>query len=225
MADHILTVSKDDKKCFSRLYNIDEKKITVIPSGINLKNLNSVEPKKLVKEKYGIPLDKPMIIFHGAYSHFPNKEAIEKIENHIAPNLKDLLFVIAGTGVPEYVKDNIYSIGFIKDLESFLKAADIAIVPLVSGGGTKIKILDYLNVGLPIVSTTKGMEGIDVNNYSDAIVVEDIDEKFLSAIKCLSKNKKKRDKIGKNARVLAEEKFDWNKIGLKLNRLYHELKS
>lgn len=223
-ADHILTVSEDDKKCFAKMYNINVEKLTVIPSGINLKNLKSIKPKELVKKQFKIPEEKVLIIFHGAYSHFPNREAIEKIEDYLAPNLKELIFLIAGTGVPEYIKNNIYSVGFVKDLESFLHIADIAIVPLTSGGGTKIKILDYLNIGLPIVSTKKGMEGIEVKNKEHAIVVNNIDENFISAIKCLAKNKDKREEIGYNSFKLAKELYDWEKIGRKLNKLYLSLR-
>lgn len=223
-ADHILTVSNDDKENFNHIYKTKLDKISVIPSGLNLKNLGSLENKNKTKEKFKIPNEKITVIFHGAYSHFPNKEAISHIKNYLAPDLKDLVFIIAGTGVPECRKGNLYSLGFVEDLESLLYASDIAIVPLISGGGTKIKILDYLNMGLPIVSTAKGMEGIDVNNYDEAIVVDDINENFISAIDFLAKNKDKREKIGLNARKLAK-KFDWNKIGEKLNNLYFSLKS
>ena len=111
----------------------------------------------------------------------------------------------------------------VKDLYPLLHAADLAIVPIRGGGGTRLKILDYMGVGLPIVTTKKGIEGINVKNGEEAIIVDDVNEKFVDAIKYLIDNKQEREKIGANARRLAEEEYDWDKIGEKLDKLYREI--
>jgi len=76
---------------------------------------------------------------------------------------------------------------------------------------------------LPIVTTKKGIEGIKAKNGEDAIIVDDVDEEFIDAIKYLVENEQERKRIGANARKLAEEEYDWEKIGGKLDKLYREI--
>lgn len=227
ICDHILSVSHEDKMQFIEKYNIDEKKVTVIPSGVNIINLTTLEDKYEIKKEFGVERNKLVIIFHGAYFHLPNNEAIDLIKNYIAPKVmkinKDILFVIAGFDVPIFEDENVKSIGFVKDLYSLLHAADLAIVPIRGGGGTRLKILDYMGVGLPIVTTKKGIEGLNTKNGEHAIIVDDVNEAFINAIKYLIDNEQERKRIGANARRLAEEEYDWNKIGEKLDKLYKRI--
>ena len=224
---HILSVSHEDKMRFIEKYNIDEKKVTVIPSGVNIIDLTALGDKYKIRKELGIEQNKSVVLFHGAYLHLPNREATDLIKNYIAPELmkanEDILFVIAGFGIPVFEEDNIKSIGFVKDLYSLLHAADLAVVPIRGGGGTRLKILDYMGVGLPIVTTKKGIEGITAKNGEDAIIVDGVGEEFINAIKYLIDDEQERKRIGANARRLAEEEYDWAKIGEKLDGLYRKI--
>jgi len=227
LADHILSVSSDDKELFIKKYNINPEKITVIPSGANIIDTNSLKDRIEVREKFGITSEEVIIVFHGTYTYHPNKEAIDLIADYIAPKIEELSknvkFLIAGKDVPEFERGNLKGVGFVGNLFDFLNASDIAIVPLLRGGGTKLKVFDYMSVGLPIVSTKKGMEGIKVENGEEAIIVDDVNEDFIDAIKYLIDNEEERKRLGANARRLAEEEYDWDKIGEKLDRLYRGL--
>jgi len=224
---HIISVSSEEKNTFVKRYKLKKEKVTVIPSGCHLLELPDKNYKNDVKEGFGINSDKLIVFFHGLFSHPPNKEAFEKIESYIAPRFKKIneraLFVLAGTKLPRFKRENILSLGFVKDLYKILSVADIAIVPLTRGAGTKLKILDYLCMGLPIVTTKKGIEGIDAKNYEHAIIVSDVNEEFINAIEYLIENEDERKRLGRNARKLAEKKYDWNKIGKKLDKLYRRL--
>lgn len=224
LANNILSVSQRDKESFIKKYNVDPEKITIIPSGTNILNLKSIGDISDVRKKFGIKLEEIIIVFHGTYTYYPNKEAADLIIGYIAPKIGELYrnakFIIAGKDVPEVEENNVVCVGFIDDLHSLLNASDIAIVPLSHGGGTKLKILDYMGVGLPIVTTKKGIEGINAKNGEHAIIVDDVNEAFINAIKYLIDNKQERKRIGANARRLAEEEYDWNKIGDKLDKLY-----
>jgi len=227
LANNILSVSQRDKELFIKKYNVDHEKITIIPSGTNILNLKSLEDRSDVRKKFGVKLEEIIIVFHGTYTYYPNKEAADLIIDYIAPKIGELYhnvnFIIAGKDVPEIEEDNVICVGFIDDLQSLLNASDIAIVPLSHGGGTKLKIFDYMGVGLPIVTTKKGIEGINAKNGEEAIIVDDVNEKFVDAIKYLIDNKQEREKIGANARRLAEEEYDWDKIGEKLDKLYRDI--
>ena len=227
IADHIIPVSHEDKNRFCEKYRVTAKKMTVIPSGVNVSGLTILKDKNKIKKEFNIDLNKIIIIFHGAYFYFPNKEAIDLIINHIASKIRknnpNVIFVIAGLDVPLFEKDNIKSTGFVEDIYSLLHTADIAIVPILGGGGTRLKILDYMGMGIPIVTTKKGIEGINAKNGEHAIIVDDVNEEFINAIKYLIDNEQERKRIGANARKLAEEEYDWDNIGEKLDKLYKNI--
>jgi glycosyltransferase involved in cell wall biosynthesis len=226
-ADHIIAVSQEDRIRFIKKYSIIKQNITVIPSGVDIMELPTLKDKDEIKKELDIDKNNLVIIFHGSHFHPPNREAIDLIKNDIAPEImkvdKDIVFVIAGFDVPVFEEENIKSVGYVADIYSLIHAADMAIVPILSGGGTKLKVLDYMGVGLPIVKTKKGIEGINAKNGEDAIIVGDVNAKFTDAIKYLIDNKQEREKIGANARKLAEEEYDWDKIGEKLDNLYREI--
>ena len=226
-ADHIICPSSKDKKMFTKLYGINENKISVIPSGAHMSSIWNEEKKEIIKKEFKIDKSKLIIFFHGSFLHPPNSEAIGLIENYLAPAFEEynnVLFIICGTDVPKFERKNIISLGFVKSINKIISIADIAIVPLLRGGGTKLKLFDYLRAGLPVVTTEKGAEGIDMKNREHAIIVDEVNEEFIDAIKFLIDNKNERKKIGENGRKLAIEKYDWNKIGERLNSLYENIR-
>jgi len=227
IVDHVTSVSENEGKIFIERYKLKKEKITIIPSGCHILDLPDIKCKNDIKEEIGINSDKLIIFFHGLFTHPPNKDAFETIESYIAQKFrkidKRVLFVIGGTGTPKFERENIKSLGFIEDLYKVMCMADIAIVPLTSGAGTKLKILDYLGVGLPIVTTKKGIEGIKAKNGEHVIIVDGVNNDFIDATKYLIENEEERKRIGANARRLAEEEYDWDKIGEKLDTLYRKI--
>lgn len=227
IVDHITSVSDEEREIFIKKYKLNKEKVSVIPSGCHIINLPEKKYKNGVKDEIGIDPNRLIIFFHGFFPYLPNKEAFKTIENYIAPTFKEInervLFVIGGTGVPKFERANTKSLGFIEDLYKVMSMADIAIVPLTRGAGTKLKVLDYLSVGLPIVTTKKGIEGINAKNGEQAIIVDDVNDEFIDAIKYLIDNEQERKRIGANARRLAEEEYDWDKIGEKQIRIYEKL--
>ena len=227
VVDQLTVVSASDKKKIIELYHVNEEKITIIPSGCHIRDISSSATLRKQKRKImGIGSDKTVLFFHGSYAHLPNQESIEIIKNNIAPRFKNdenVLFLVGGFGVPEFESYNVKSIGFIDNIPDFLQVVDIAIMPLIRGAGTKLKIFDYMSVGLPIISTAKGVEGIDVVNGEHVIVTSDADDNFVRMISSLMNNKDQRDKIGENARKLVKEKYNWHEIGASLNFTYQNL--
>ncbi len=224
--DHIIAVSNKDKDTFVKKYKLIDK-VSVIPSGCVIRPLSSKKESYKFKEKHGIdPLSK-IVIFHGSYQHPPNEEAFRLIKDFIAPKFEELneniQFLVGGSDVPVLETTNFKSVGFIGNMWEFLSMADIAIVPLLKGGGTKLKVLDYLSAGLPIVTTKKGIEGIDAEDYEHVLIVDSVNDEFINKINYFIENEDEMIRIGINARKLAENKYDWNKIGDQLNNLFEEI--
>jgi glycosyltransferase involved in cell wall biosynthesis len=173
----------------------------------------------------GLDPDSVIIVFHGTYSFPPNKEAIETIVDYVAPKFENdtsVLFVLYGSDVPKFERINVRSFGFVEDLHQAVSIADIALVPLRSGSGTKLKLFDYMNAGLPIITTRKGIEGVRVNDNEHVIIV-DIDKGMVDSIKYLVQNRQERERLGLNARRLAEDEYSWGVIGNTLDCTYRRV--
>jgi len=174
----------------------------------------------------GFDTDSVIVVFHGSYGHPPNKDAIDNITEHIAPVLEpdeSIVFALYGAGVPKFERTNVKSFGFVKDLHQALSVADIALVPITSGGGSKLKVFDYMNAGLPIITTRKGVQGIPVEDGKHVMIVENTGPEIVDAIKYLVRNRQERDRLGLNARRLVESEYNWDMIGNKLDDTYRRL--
>jgi glycosyltransferase involved in cell wall biosynthesis len=225
IADHVVTVSAKDRAFLIDRYGLNPIKVSVIPSGCNLVSVADEAEKLKIRTELGIASSAIVVVFHGLCSHFPNKKAVESIQNYIAPRFAKIdprvLFLIGGSDCSSYEKANVKSVGSVESLRAFLSAADIAIVPLTFGAGTKLKMFDYMSVSLPIVTTAKGIEGITFEDGKNALVVADVDANFIDRLKYLTDNEKVRKQIGANARKLLEEKYTWDDIGADLVRVYN----
>jgi glycosyltransferase involved in cell wall biosynthesis len=227
LADHITAVSDADKDFLCSKYSLDRRKVTVIPSGCELKDLVDPQEQKHLRAEMRFDPDSAIIVFHGSYLHPPNREAMDTITDYIAPMFKDeksIVFVLYGADAPEFRRANVRSFGFVEDLHQAISIADIALVPLKSGGGTKLKLFDYMNAGLPIITTRKGIEGIKAKDKEHLIIVENIDKEIVSIIKYLVQNSKERERLGLNARGLVENIYNWDLIGDKLDSTYRNLR-
>jgi polysaccharide biosynthesis protein PslH len=223
LVNHLTAVSDADARLFRRKYGLSKDKITVIPSGCQIKPQLEKQAKKRLRAEMGLDPDSVIVVFHGTYSFPPNKEAIETIIDGVAPefeNDESVLFVLYGSDVPKFERANVRSFGFVEDLHQAVSIADIALVPLRSGSGTKLKLFDYMNAGLPIITTWKGIEGVRVNENEHVIIVDNIDREMVESIKYLVQNPQERERLGLNARRLAEDEYSWSVIGDKLDSTY-----
>jgi glycosyltransferase involved in cell wall biosynthesis len=214
--DYIISVSPVDMKIYSEIYGTDKNKMTLIPIGVDPFKITS---KSRLKKKFG--LGKGLaVVFHGTWDHKPNQVAFKEIENISKLFGNEVLFVLAGVGTRKYKKKNLVSLGEVDDMHGLLSACDIAIVPLSEGSGMRVKILEYFAAGLPVISTVKGIEGIEVDK--EAIVVSSIGE-MVQELKRLVKYKSLRFDLGKTGRKLLEQKYSEEAVGKRVLELYRRL--
>jgi glycosyltransferase involved in cell wall biosynthesis len=220
----VIASSEKEKGLFIKLYRIPEEKIFVIPNGTCILDNLDKSGKQVLKEKLG--LKNKTILFIGAYYN-PNIEAAKEIVENIASKLPDYNFVFLGN-VCDYFRnnslpENIKLAGRVDDeaLYSYLTASDIGINPVKIGSGINMKMLDYFSFGLPVVATKVGARGIKGIDGRDFIVTNI--ESFAMHIEDLILDEAFYERLSKNARKLAEEFYDWRKIGMKLERILQEL--
>ncbi len=112
--------------------------------------------------------------------------------------------------------------GLVRDIRSFIRKAAVVVVPIRVGGGTRLKILEAMAIGRPVVSTSVGCEGLDVVP-GEQILVADTTREFAEEVAGLiSGNGAGRDELAARARQLVEETYDWRIIAGKLERAYEE---
>lgn len=216
LCDFVITIIEEDKERLKAL-GVDGNKIHVIPHGVELSRYKKLNGKK-IRKRYNLKY--PTILFHGALSYKPNRDAIKVIEKKIIPELKKKVnfhtFII-GDSPPEFNHSNIIFTGTVKNIPDYIDAADVAIVPLKAGGGMRMKILEYFASRKPVISTKKGAEGIPVKNGKEIIIAEIND--FPSQIIKLIKSKKLRNKLTKNAFDFVKA-YDWKLICKEYSDLY-----
>jgi glycosyltransferase involved in cell wall biosynthesis len=169
---------------------------------------------------------KNCILFCGSLDSFPNSEGLAWFYKNSWQQLQQLLpgiqLLVVGSGqLPAEAEfllsdPSIVFSGPVQDVKPWYQKAKLAIVPLLSGSGTRLKILEAMSLGLPVISTAKGAEGIDYTNGKN-IVIANESAFFVKSVLELLSDSKKRAQIRCEARKLVEEKYDWDKIGVKMS--------
>lgn len=212
-SDAVITVSDNDRQILIA-DGVFEEKIHTIPHGVDLEAFRNARPID-IHDRFSIPHGKLILTYHGIFSYPPNREAIVMFAQEIIPRLKqrdvDVAVLAIGRMPPRDIQHkDIFYTGSVDDVAPYLLAADIAVVPLLQGGGTRMKILDYFAAGIPVISTSKGIEGINITNGIHALVCDDFDL-MAEAVCDLRKNPQKRRQMVKNAMAFVE-KLDWKNI-------------
>jgi len=218
LMDSIICCSEEDKESFLKL-NENKLPVYVIPNGTDI-------PDKLSNET--VLKDSPKeIIFCGSLWSIPNAEGIHWFCVNVFPLIKsmipDVKLLIVGAGkLPEKYSiennDSILLIGSVDETKSWYNKAAVSIVPLLTGSGTRLKILEAMSLGVPVVSTSLGAEGICYMDNGN-IIIADSPEKFANSVVKLLFNKSERIKLSEEGRKTAEEKYNWNIIGTYLKTI------
>lgn len=214
-ADSVVTVSEQDQKRLMQ-DGVDARRIHHIPHGIDLDSFDQAEALD-VRNRYNIPSEAALLVYHGTYLYPPNMQAVQVMALDILPLLRQYgiqarLLAIGPCPPADPAWSEVIFSGSVEHVAPYLLAADMAVVPLRQGGGTRMKILDYFAASLPVVSTAKGIEGIAVQNGQQAVVVEDADQDFALAVKELLDDPARAVSLGQKGRLFAEQ-LDWKIIG------------
>ncbi len=192
-----------------------------IPYGVNPDNF---EPHYEVK-------DMPSLYHIGSMNWMPNEEGISWFLNNVWDKLSkrepNLNLNLAGRHMPKWLmklkKKNVNVLGEVADAKEFIRNNDIAIVPLLSGSGIRIKIIESMAMGRTVITTMIGAEGIQYSEYEN-IIIADTAAKMTEVIHKIIKQPKEAQRIGMNARKLVEEVYNNKKIIERLLIFYDEIR-
>src|SRR5690554_661774 len=215
--DLLVPITERDRIILDRLGNL--KPTHVSPTGIDTKQLIP----------YAKHLEYPSVFHIGSLEWAPNQEGllwfVEKCWPKINAKFPDLKFYIAGRQAPEWLvrrfnAPNIEYMGEIDDAYAFMNSKAVMVVPLFSGSGMRIKIIEGMALGKPIVTTPIGTEGISTQSEKN-ILIADNEQEFIDGVERLITNKQLFHNIGSNAIEYIQEKFDNLALACALTAFYN----
>jgi glycosyltransferase involved in cell wall biosynthesis len=214
-----LAITEEDAERVRRL--APEAQVAVSPAGVDLARYS---PRPMSEEPR-------TVVFVGALDWPPNVDGVRwfrsKIWSRIVQAEPTARWIVVGKTPPADILHwpeedrNIQVTGFVEDVRPYLHAASVFIVPLRSGGGMRLKILEAMAAGKAVVSTPMGAEGIPARN-GEEIILADADRSFGVAVIRLLREPADRKRIANAARVLAEG-FGWRRIAAALEAEYSAL--
>ena len=174
---------------------------------------------------------KPKFYHIGSMNWMPNEEGIRWFIDEVLPKtvekVPDFVFHLAGRNMPEWLKEmkdtHVNVVGEVPDAKEFVANHDVAIVPLLSGSGIRIKIIESMAMGKTVITTRVGAEGILYNEEVNVIIAEN-KAKMVEAIRSINENPQIAVRIGQAARKLIEETYDNRKIIARLLMFYEQIR-
>lgn len=196
--------------------------VITIPFGIDL-------------DKYSMHLENaehPTLFHLGSMDWMPNKEGVDWFLKEVWPEVHaqqpELKLFLAGRNMSDQLLEldlpNVEVVGEVEDAQEFISSKSIMLVPLLSAGGMRVKIVEGMAAGKAIISTKTGAEGIDCKNLKNIMIANNADE-FAFMINKVVSDPELYQEIGREARQLVEQRYDNKLITQSLVNFYNSLLS
>jgi glycosyltransferase involved in cell wall biosynthesis len=153
------------------------------------------------------------LIFAGSLRYAPNRDGMTWFVNEVLPAVRakspGVKLTITGEAGPETFRSNLDVVltGRVPDVRSLVAAAAISIAPLRLGGGTRLKVLEAMAVGTPVVATTKAVEGLDVK-HEEHVLIADTPREFADAVHRLLRERQEAQAMAARALALCQARYD-----------------
>jgi glycosyltransferase involved in cell wall biosynthesis/GT2 family glycosyltransferase len=215
-ADLVLTMSETDRATLGRLTPVDH--VVPIPNGVDC-------------ERFALATEgrEPCsLLFVGFFRHEPNVEAVRYFCREVLPVVRarypDVQFRIVGAYPPAIVRQlatapGVEVTGRVDDIGAYYRRSTLFIAPVLQGSGTRLKILEAMASGCPVVSTTIGAEGLDVVD-GEHVLIADTAATMADAIDRGLGDAAARTALAARARALVVERYDWASIAGRLMAAY-----
>jgi len=207
-ADHIVAVSEPDRAAFSAF--LDPAKITVTRTGVDLEYFRPGTR----------PIQQRKIVFMGSMDWLPNEDGIfyflDAMFPRILEQMPDAQLSIVGRKPSDRLRARaaglpVHVLGRVEDVRPHMDDAAVCIVPLRIGGGTRLKIFEAMAMGLAVVSTSIGAEGLPVT-HGENVLLADAPEGFADAVVGCLRDSGLRSRMGAAARGFVEAECGWGAV-------------
>jgi polysaccharide biosynthesis protein PslH len=216
---HIVCSKREEAELRTR---VPGARVIVIPNGVDTASYTNTAA--------GLRWPPRSIIFVGAMNYYPNIDAAISFAREVWPRFLSLfpgcrLTLVGSDPVPAVLAlrdiEGVEVTGTVDDVRRFYRDADVALVPLRLGGGTRLKILEAMAAGVPVISTSVGAEGLDVQPGLNILIADERDpETWVRAMISLGESDRRREEMTASARQLVRERYEWTVIGTLLRETY-----
>jgi len=207
-----LVCARDDAQLLATFCGVPAEQVTVVPNGLPLPapGLHDASPVKPV----------PIVLMVGIYSYEPNGEGARHFIEHTWPLVRrarpdaEAWFVGASPeaiGDASRMPEGVKLLGFVDDIEAVYAQAGVVICPILTGGGTRVKLIEAALRGKPIVSTTLGAEGLGFTDGQQALL-RDSPTAMAQACVDLLAAPQTAGQLGEAARAFAQQHYDRDRI-------------
>ena len=196
-------VSEPERKLLQRVAS-DVERVELIPNCINLDDYAHIHANP----------EPNTLIFTGAFTYRANYEAMLWFLERVFPRIEEVVpevrLAITGdhANLPLPDAPNVTLTGFVDDVHSLIASSWISLAPIHEGGGTRLKILEAMALRTPVVSTSKGAEGLAVRD-GHHLLLADTPETFARAVIHLLQEPASRIRLAQNAFQLVQEQYNW----------------
>ncbi len=207
--DGVIAVSAKDRDVFISRYGFSPERVVVIE--------NSVDPQYFAFAQRS-PDPVPHVVFVGALSYMPNRQAAWRLVRDIMPLVRgqcpDARLSIVGQApepalLAQHDGHRIVVTGRVDDVRPYLARAAVACMPLTAGSGTKYKVLEALSTGTPTVCTPTALEGLDLKD-GEELFVRETDEELAAAVVTLIKQPEVAARLARQGREVVERQYTWD---------------
>lgn len=208
--DGIIAISEEDALFFQQFE--PKVRVNAIPTAVKT---NFPSPDYKLNDFY----------FLGAMDWRPNKEGIDWLLKEVIPDgIKGTTLSIAGKSLSknEIQHPSVNCEGEVKNALDFIQSHGICLIPMLSGSGIKIKLLENLAMGKPIIATSEGIRGVDVTHNKEVIVADDA-QSFREAMYTLNMESSKRKELGQAGKKFVIDNFGEQKITRRLIAFIKEI--
>jgi glycosyltransferase involved in cell wall biosynthesis len=170
----------------------------------------------------GLAVPRPNhLAFNGALTYSANYDAMQYFLAEIYPRIQaqvpDVSLTISGStsGVDLAglrLDESVHLSGYVEDIRPLVAGAWVCVVPIRQGGGTRLKILEAMALGTPVVATSKGAEGLDVAPGQEILLADDPEDLANQVVRVLG-DRALRQQLATDGRQLVERRYDWAEIG------------
>lgn len=222
LADQVFVVSEEDRRRLEQL-GMSPEKAQLIPNGYDEERFYpDAAAGAAARRNLGVAAEERLLLYFGHLGYPPNVEGLELLHREILPRLdrRNLAYrlVVAGRGATDKVRQQlghprVLFVGLVERIEDLINAADVVAVPLLRGGGTRIKIIESIACGRPVVSTPTGAEGLDRTTCADRLIIADGWDAFACALKAAAVRPSGATAVPPAFR----ERYSWSPIGERIH--------
>ena len=223
--DHTLAVSEPDRQALVQALSMVSRaengaSIKVIPIAVDTDQLHHLQR---------VPGSRKIVTL-GTLHYPPNADGIRWFVNEVFPIIRQAapgaeLTIIGKNPPPDFMElasqypGAIEVTGYVNELEPYLERSALMVVPVRAGGGMRVRILEAFARGMPVVTTTIGLEGIEARP-GEHVLVEDTASGFADAVVSLLNDPASQERLGVNGRRLAVQRYDWREVLRTLDQVY-----